>query len=253
MKISVITPSFNQGRYIERTLDSILGQEGDFELESIVVDGGSTDGTLHVLQRYAARLRWVSERDEGQSDAINKGFAMATGDILAWLNSDDTYEPGALACVAQEYRREPFAWGFGDCRIIDEEDREIREFITRYKVAQSRKYAYHRLLRRDFVSQPAAFFSAEAYRVTGEISRDLIYSMDYDYWLRLGRRWEPRYVPRTLANFRWHTRSKNGAAYRKAAWETFQTARRHAPPGHTMDLVMHFGHCCVLNALYRLL
>ena len=253
MKISVITPSFNQGRYIERTLRSVLDQQGDFELEFLVIDGGSTDDTLAVLRRYEARLRWISERDEGQSDAINKGFAMATGDVLAWLNSDDTYAPGALACVADEYRREPFAWCFGDCHIIDENDREVREFITRYKIAQSRRYTYRRLLRRDFVAQPAAFFSSTACRATGELSRDLVYSMDYDYWLRLGRRWEPRYLGRFLANFRWHTLSKNGAAYRKAAWETFQTARRQAPSGHGLDLAMHFGHCCALSILYRLI
>jgi glycosyltransferase involved in cell wall biosynthesis len=253
MKISIITPSFNQGRYIERTVRSVLDQRGDFELEYLVVDGGSTDNTLDILRRFEPQLRWQSGRDEGQSDALNKGFRMATGEVLGWLNSDDTYQPGALARVAQEYRRLPFAWCFGHCGIVDEEDRPIRDFITRYKVAQSRRYSYRRLLRRDFISQPSAFFSAAAYRATGEISRDLMYSMDYDYWLRLGKQWEPRFVDDFLANFRWHTQSKNGAAYRKAAWETFQTARRHAKPGQLWDLSLHLGHCGVLNVLYRLI
>ncbi|MEI6150437.1 MAG: glycosyltransferase family 2 protein [bacterium] len=253
MKLSVITPSFNQGRYIERTVRSVLEQRGDFELEHIVIDGGSTDNTLDVLRRYEPKLRWISEHDGGQSDALNKGFRMATGEVLAWLNSDDTYPPGALARVAEEYRREPFAWCFGHGAIIDENDRPIRDFITRYKVSQSRKYSYRRLLRRDFISQPAVFFSAAAYRATGEISRDLVYSMDYDYWLRLGQRWPPRLVDAFLANFRWHTQSKNGAAYRKAAWETFQTARRHATPSQFADVALHLGHYGVLNVLYRLL
>jgi glycosyltransferase involved in cell wall biosynthesis len=253
MKISVITPSFNQGRYIERTIRSVLDQQGDFEIDHVVVDGGSTDNTVEILRRYEPRLRWVSEHDEGQSDALNKGFRMATGDVLAWLNSDDTYQPGALARVAEEYRKEPFAWCFGNCAIIDEEDRPIREFITRYKVAQSRRYSYRRLLRRDFVSQPAVFFSASSWRAVGEISCELVYSMDYDYWLRLGKRWPPRHVDAFLANFRWHTQSKNGAAYRRAAWETFQTARHHALPGQGMDLALHLGHLCALNVLYRFL
>lgn len=253
MKISVITPSFNQGRYIERTIRSVLEQRGDFEVEHLVMDGGSTDDTVAILRRNEAHLRWVSEKDGGQSDAINKGFRLATGDVLAWLNSDDTYLPGALACVAAEYKREPFAWCFGNCRIIDEEDREIRRCITRFKAAQSRKYSYRRLLRRDFVSQPAAFFSAAAYRTVGEIERSLVYSMDYDYWLRLGQRWEPRVTEAFLANFRWHAQSKNGATYRRAAWETFLTARRHAGAGHRFDLIQHFLHVCALSVLYRVI
>jgi glycosyltransferase involved in cell wall biosynthesis len=253
MRLSIITPSFNQGRYIERTVRSVLDQKGDFDLEHLVIDGGSTDNTLDILRRYEPRLRWLSERDDGQSDALNKGFAMATGEVVAWLNSDDTYQPGALARVVEEYRKEPFDWCFGNCAIIDEEDRPIREFITRYKVAQSRKYSYRRLLRRDFIPQPAVFFSAAAYRATGEISRDLVYSMDYDYWLRLGKRWQPRYVDALLANFRWHTQSKNGASYRKASWESVQTARRHATPGQFLDLALHVGHCCALNVLYPFL
>lgn len=253
MKISVVTPSFNQGRYLERTLRSVLDQRGDFVLEYLVIDGGSTDDSVAILQRYGDRLRWVSEPDRGQSDAINKGFRMATGDILAWLNSDDTYEPGALAAVAEAHRAEPFAWCFGDCRIIDGEDREIRRPITKYKTGQSRRYSFRRLLRRDFISQPSTFFTVEAYRQTGEISRDLVYSMDYDYWLRLGRQWAPRYIHRFLANFRWHAVSKNGAAYRRAAWETLQTARRHARGGERMDVAMHFGHYCALSVLYPFL
>lgn len=253
MKISIITPSYNQGRYLERTVMSVLGQRGDFDLEYLVIDGGSTDDSVSVLKRYGDRLRWVSEPDRGQSDAINKGFGMATGDMLAWLNSDDTYEPGALAAVAATYREAPFEWAFGDCRIIDEEDREIRRAITRYKRAQSRRYSFNRLLRRDFISQPSTFFSSRAYRETGEISRDLVYSMDYDYWLRLGRRWPPRYMRSFLANFRWHSVSKNGAAYRRAALETLQTARRHARPEERVHVLMHVGHYWALSILYRFL
>jgi glycosyltransferase involved in cell wall biosynthesis len=251
VKISIITPSFNQGRYLERTVRSVLSQEGDFELEYLVIDGGSRDESVEILRRYGDRLRWVSEPDGGQSDAINKGFRMATGDVLAWLNSDDTYEPGALACVAGAYREEPFDWCFGDCRIIDEEDREIRKSITRYKMGQSRRYSFSRLLRRDFISQPSTFFAARAYRETGEIRRDLAYSMDYDYWLRLGRKTPPRYVNQFLANFRWHAVSKNGSAYRLAAWETLRTARQHSRLVESGDVLLHFGHYCALSVLYR--
>jgi len=95
VKFTIVTPSYNQGAFVERTVESVVSQRGDFELEYLVVDGGSTDGTLDVLRRYEGRLRFVSERDRGQSDAINKGFRAATGDVVAWLNSDDTYAPRA--------------------------------------------------------------------------------------------------------------------------------------------------------------
>jgi len=148
MKISVITPSFNQGIFIERTIASIAAQRSTVDVEHIVVDGGSTDDTLDILKRHEDHITWISEPDEGQSDAINKGFHMATGDILAWLNSDDTYEPGSLQTVTETFSRTGCSWCFGNCRNIDEHDHEIRRSITRYKNWQSRNYSYRRLLRR---------------------------------------------------------------------------------------------------------
>lgn len=253
MKFTVVTPSFNQGAFIERTLQSVLAQRGDVEVESLVLDGGSTDGTLEVLRRYDGQVVWTSGPDAGQSDAINRGLHLASGDILAWLNSDDVYEPGALAAVAAAYRRKPFQWAFGNCRIIDEHDREIRRGITAYKIRQSRHYAYRRLLRRDFIPQPATFFTRDAFARVGDLDLGLNYSMDYDYWLRLGRLWEPAYIDRMLAGFRWHAHSKNGAAYRAAAVESFRTARRHARPGERFDLFMHRLHVLALVLLYRVL
>ena len=251
MKISVITPSLNQARFIERTIRSVLDQRGDFELEYLVVDGGSTDGTLEVLRRYGPRLTWISEPDQGQSDAINKGFRMASGDMVAWLNSDDVYEPGALAAVAVEWAREPFGWLFGDCRVIDEENREIRPFITRYKIRQSRRYSYRRLLRRDFVSQPAVFLSRKLVEEMGPVDTRLHYAMDYDYWLRAAQRCAPRYLPRFLAGFRVHAESKNSRWYRAAAWEACQVARRHATSRERLDVAFHYLHYLTLSVLYR--
>lgn len=253
MKISIITPSYNQSHFIERTIDTVRQQTGDFAVEHIIIDGGSTDGTLDILERLDSSVVWTSEPDEGQSDAINKGFAMASGEILAWLNSDDEYLPGALARVAEEYRKDPFKWCFGNCRNIDEESREIRPQITRYKNWQSRHYSYGRLLRRLFIPQPATFFTRKAYEDIGGLSHDLHYAMDYDYWLRLGCKYDPRYIDAYLACFRWHDASKNGALYRKAAWEALQTARRHAPPGSGYDLFWHYVHFVTLVCMYPFL
>ncbi len=255
MKFSIITPSYNQGAFIERTLNSILSQEGDFDLELRVMDAGSSDGTLAVLRHYEGdtRLRWTSGPDQGQSDAINRGFEETDGDVIAWLNSDDMYEPGALQTVAEAYNAKPFDWCFGNCRNIDEHDHEVRRVIMRYKREQSLRYSYARLLRRDFVSQPATFFTRKAYQQIGDVDRALYYSMDYDYWLRLGRASQPTFIDRTLASFRWHSQSKNGALYRRAAWETYQTARRHAQPAERIDLLYHFAHVMILSVLYPFL
>src|SRR4051812_39375084 len=123
MRISIVTPSYNQGAFIGRTIDSILSQQGDFELDYRVIDGGSTDGTVEVLRSYGDRLTWISEPDKGQVDAINKGLAAVTGDVIGWINSDDLLLPGALAKVAAAFRAQPETeWVHGRCVIIDEHD-----------------------------------------------------------------------------------------------------------------------------------
>ena len=250
MKISVVTPSFNQGPFIERTVRSVLDQEGDFDLEYIVMDGGSTDETLDILRKYEDRLTWVSEKDRGQSDAVNKGWKAAKGEILGWINSDDTYEPGALAAVAEEHGKSPFEWCFGACRMIDEADREIRRFITNYKTSQCERYTYTRLLGRNFVSQPATFVSRQAFDEVGEIDLGLTFAMDYDYWLRLGRKYEPRYIPRCLSNFRWHDVSKNGKLFRSALREGYLTAKKHAGQGDWPAVATHWLHYRALSVIY---
>ena len=253
MKISVITPSLNQGKFIERTILSVLGQEGDFELEYIVVDGGSTDDTLDIIKRYQGGLRWVSEKDQGQSDAINKGIAMASGELLAWLNSDDTYEPDALSEIAETYMESKFDWCFGNCRNIDENDHEIRKFITRYKIFDSRRYSFRRLLSRNFVSQPTVFFTKKLYQKIGPLDLNCHYAMDYDYWLRIGKRCSPLYVDKFLADFRWHKDSKCSRNYKKAAYEAYLLAKRHAASGDRYPVLRHFAHYLMLNFLYKFL
>jgi len=253
MNISIITPSMNQGTFIERTIQSVLDQKGRFELEYIIMDGGSTDGTLDIVRRYEDRLTFISGKDQGQSDAINKGFTMASGDILAWLNSDDTYAPGALSEVVEQYRKTGFDWCFGNCRNIDAEDREIRKWITRYKMFESRRFSLSRLVSKDFISQPAVFFTKKAFQETGPLDLDLDYTMDYDYWLRLGKRCPPFYINRFLANFRWHNLSKNGANYRASALEAYRVAQKYSRPDDRFLIFRHYLHYRTLILLYRFL
>lgn len=253
MKISIVTPSLNQGEFIERTIRSILSQDGNFELDYIIVDGGSTDGTLDIVRKYEDRLTLISGRDRGQSDAINKGFVMASGDILAWLNSDDTYEPGALSEVAERYRKHKFEWCFGNCRNIDENDHEIRRLITRYKMFESRRYSLRRLLSKDFISQPAVFFTKRVFQETGPLDLDLEYTMDYDYWLRIGKRYSPLYINRFLADFRWHGESKNSRNYKRSAHEAYLVAKKHATSGDRYPILRNYVHYRTLSILYRFL
>jgi len=253
MKISVVTPSLNQGAFIERTIESVLAQTGDFDLEYLVADGGSTDGTREILERHRGRITFTVGQDDGQSDALNKAFAMTTGDVLCWLNSDDTYRPGALARVVEAFRSTNRRWCFGQCRIVDENDREVRRFVTAHKNRACRRYSLSRFLEENFVSQPAVFFTRELWNEAGPLDRSLWYSMDYDLWLRFGRIAEPHFIPVDLANFRWHGGSKSGARFRDGSWEAFQTACRHARRAERGAVARHFVRTLGRVAVYGVL
>ena len=229
MKISVVTPSYNQGEFIERTISSVLSQQGDFQLEYIVMDGGSTDGTIDVLKKHEKDLIWSSEKDHGQSDAINKAFKRTTGEIIGWLNSDDLYEPGALQIVHDFFSRNPDAmWVYGKCRIIDENDTEIRRLITFYKNLRLRYYSYNMLLTENYISQMSVFFRREIFDQVGYLDVNDHMVMDYDYWLRIGKLYPAVFIDEYLADFRWHTASKSGSDYRRQLNDAYNTARRHA-------------------------
>ena len=208
--LSIITPSYNQGEYIERTIRSVLQQEADFPFEYIVIDGGSTDGTRDILTRYNDRLHWISEKDQGQSDAINKGIRMAKGTVVAWLNSDDLYLPGTLQKVRNFFDARPDCqWVYGKCRIVDEQDQEVRKWITGYKNLFLDHYSFNVLLLENFISQPAVFFKKKAFDTVGPLALDLPYAMDFDLWIRLAKQFKPGYIDDYLAGFRVHSEAKS--------------------------------------------
>lgn len=203
MLVSIVTPSFNQDRYLEKTIQSVLAQDTP-QIEYLIVDGGSTDGSLGILKKYEHKLAWwVSEKDKGQTDAINKGFARATGDILAWINSDDTYEPGAVAAAVNYLQQHPeVGMVYGDCNYIDEHGNVIGKFHA--------SQTDYRLLRRGYthIPQQTMFFRADLWKQVGPLDPSFYFAMDYDLWTRIAARTQIKYLPQTWANFRLHTSNK---------------------------------------------
>ncbi len=199
MLVSIITPSFNQSRFLETAMRSVLEQKG-VGIEYIVVDGGSTDGSREIIEKYAGSLAWwVSEKDRGQTDALNKGFSHAHGDVLAWLNSDDRYYPGAVKEAVEFLAANPgVGMVYGDVDFIDAND----SVIGRFPAAQTD----YRRLRQGYVhvSQQASFFRADLWRRVGPLDPSFFFAMDYDLWVRLARISELKYVPRMWASFRLH-------------------------------------------------
>lgn len=202
MKISVVTPSYNQARFIQRTLDSVSRQQG-VEIEHVVFDADSNDGTKELLAASGPGVRWVSERDRGQAHAVNKGIQASDGEIIGWLNSDDVYYPGALARVHDFFVDNPevdVVYGMAD--HIDVDDRAFEDYPTE-------PWDPVRLRQTCFICQPALFFRRSVVSRHGLLDESLQYCMDYEYWLRLaqaGVRFA--YLPTRLAGSRLYSDNK---------------------------------------------
>ena len=216
-RVSIVTPSYNQGRFIEETIRSVLLQ-GYPDLEYIIIDGGSTDGSVEIIRKYEKWLTyWVSEPDGGQSDAINKGFRVSTGEILAWLNSDDTYMPGAIGKSASFLDEHPLVgMVYGDCNVIDEHSRVI-------SLLRTQKFdLYRELCFSNTIPQPSAFFRRSVVEGVGLLDTELHYAMDYDLWIRIALASEIVRIPGVIANFRRHEGTKSVSQGKKFWPEIFQ-------------------------------
>ena len=219
--VSIVTPSYNQAKYLEETIRSVLAQDYP-RIEYIVVDGGSTDGSLEILRKYADRLAWwVSEPDQGQTEAINKGFGRATGEIMAWLNSDDTYQPNAVSEAVAFLQAYPeVGLVYGDAHFINAEGQIIGKF-------NARQTSYKRLRRGGvYIPQQAAFWRADLWNQVGPLDPSFYFAMDYDLWVRLARITEIRYTPQWWANFRLHGETKTIAADERCWPEMLRIHRR---------------------------
>lgn len=252
MKLSVITPSFNQAIFIERTICSVVSQTGDFDLEYIIIDGGSTDGSVDIIKRYAAqdhRIRWISEPDHGQSDAINKGLRLATGDVVAYLNSDDIYYPGALQCITRIFQDQTVMWAYGRCRIINETDQEIFKPVTWYKNIIGRFYHYWSLLIVNYISQPTVFWRRSLLTEVGYLKEDEHLVMDYELWCRFGQRYPATPVRCYLAGFRLYTTSKSSQGFVQQFQDEYRIAQQFTQ--NRLVLWIHRLHSWLIVLGYR--
>ncbi len=205
--VTIVTPSFNQDQYLEATILSVLNQSYP-NIEYIIIDGGSADGSLSIIRKYTNKLAaWKSEKDCGQTDAINKGFALARGEILAWINSDDTYQPNAVAEAVQFLSgNTQVGMVYGDAYYIDADG----HIIGKFPAAQTSLVK----LRRGYVHIPqqASFFRKSIWDQVGPLDTDFYFAMDYDLWVRITSQAPIQYVPSVWANFRLHADAKTIAA-----------------------------------------
>ncbi|HEY8770845.1 MAG TPA: glycosyltransferase, partial [Thermoleophilaceae bacterium] len=218
--VSVVTPTLQMSRFLRDTIESVLGQDYP-RLEYLVMDGGSTDGTVDVLRGYGDRLRFVSEPDGGQADAVNRGFRATSGELFAFLNADDTYLPGAVGKAVQGFLEHPeAAVVYGDGVHVDEEGEEIAPYPTQ-------DFDRDALMRRCFICQPAAFVSRTALERVGLLDARLQVSLDYDLWIRLAKLYPFARVDGTLATSRMHADNKTLAQRRLAYSESIEIVKRH--------------------------
>ncbi|MGA1997072.1 MAG: glycosyltransferase family 2 protein, partial [Bryobacteraceae bacterium] len=221
-KVTVVTPSFNQGRFLARTVHSVLDQQFDGELEYLVRDGGSGDETVSILKGFGERIDWTSAPDGGQADAVNQALSRATGDIAGWLNSDDIYYPGAIAEACAAFDADPAAdLVYGNANHIDEQDQVLEPYPVE-------DWNFERLISTCYLCQPAVFFRKSVVERFGGLDGSLCYAMDYEYWLRLASKGAKFLrVPGTLAGSRLYATNKTLGSRRAVHAEINDVLRRH--------------------------
>ena len=235
-KLSIITPSYNQGKYIRKTIESVLKQNYT-NFEHIVIDGGSTDETLDILKSYE-HLKWISEKDEGQSNAINKGFKIATGDIIAWLNSDDFYERNIFQFIANYFsENEDCKFLYGNITYVDESENFI-------KINAGENLSFDNLISNpDIIRQPSTFWSMKLLKEAGFLDENLYLVMDLDLFLRFSKITNFHYVDMSFSYYRTYPQTKTLSNLRKQAKEICKVVKKHAgylPTGLKKRLILKY-------------
>jgi GT2 family glycosyltransferase len=249
--VSIVTPSFNQASYLEQTIQSVLDQESA-DIEYLVIDGGSTDGSVDIIKKYAPRLAyWVSEKDSGQADAINKGMARAKGDIVAWLNSDDTYLPGTVAAAVQAFDAHPDAvLVYADMLAVDQNGQTFN--TLRY-----RQLTLEDLLSFQIIGQPAVFMRRAAFEKSGGLDLSYHFLLDHHLWIRIAAQGRILHVPQTWSAARYHPAAKNraqAAAFGQEAFRILESVKRDTNLAPTLAKIKRPARAAAhrVNARYLL-
>ncbi len=254
-KISIVMPCLDSVDWIERSIRSVIEQDyKNFEL--FIKDGGSSDGTLEIIRHYAKKyprfIRWISERDRGQADALNIGMKKVKGDILTHLNADDVYKKNALRKISEYFMKNPnVMWAYGKADIIDANDKEIRRWITIYKNFWLRNYSYTTLLILNYISQMACFWRVKAAKEVGEFDTNQYLVIDYDYWLRLGKKYKAGVINHYLASFRITYSNKSSLAFVRQFRDEFNVAKRFT--NSKLILFLHLLHYNLIIFIYSIL
>jgi glycosyltransferase involved in cell wall biosynthesis len=229
--VSIVTPSYNHGRFIRETINSVLTQDYP-RIEYLVMDGGSTDETSSVVGEYRDRLKFFTESDRGQADAINKGFRRAGGKILAWLNSDDVMLPGAVSLAVQEFQKERSIGAvYGDGYIINGEG----EIVCRFPSTEP--FDLWRLIHvSDYILQQTTFFRRDVIAEVGYVNESLHWGMDWDLLIRIGKRYKIVFIPEFMGCIREHASAKTATGGFRRWRELVSIMRSHGemryPPGY---------------------
>ena len=251
--LSIVTPCLNSAATLPEALASVRSQGLDGDVEHVVVDGGSDDGTVDIL-REAPDVEWASEPDRGLSDAMNKGVRRASGAFVGWLNADDYYLPGSLERVRAAFEAQPDAvWLTAPCLIVNGEGREIRNWVTRYKRFFLRHYSRRSLLVQNYVAAPATFVRRDAILEAGGFDERFKYSMDYDLWLKLADRADPIVLDEPVAAFRMAGESLSMTGFERQFREHAQNARERAHREHRLAVAANGLVSRAIIVVYRLM
>jgi len=244
-KVTIITPSYQQAAFLEQTILSVLEQDYP-DIEYMVIDGGSTDGSVEIIRRYADRLAyWVSERDSGQAEAINKGLRRAAGEIVAWVNSDDYYLPGAVRQAVKVLEAQPeLGFVYGDVLAVDGAGRPVNRMTYD-------DWGLDGLLTFRMIGQPSVFMRHSVLDQAGLLREDMGYLLDHDLWLRIAARAPVKYVPELWSAARYHAAAKNVAQTERFCQEAYRVAE-HLPVDPLLAAHYQRLHRQVLAGLYRL-
>src|SRR5258706_776781 len=244
-KISIIIPSYNKVKYIDQTLKSIFEQKYK-NLEVIINDGGSTDGTVSIIKEYVKRYNIIfkSKKDNGQLDAVNKGLEKATGDIVTFINADDCYERNALFLISKAYQTHPDSlWFSGRGAVVNKKNIEIAKPVTWYKNFLLSRINYYSLLANNFLIQPSVFVSKAALKKYGPFTGTKDFIMEYDLWLKLCRISVPTVINKNISKFRIDDNTKTKTMYMQLLKEDWKIVKKytHNPLVLALHLLNNFG------------